>query len=49
MRIGIDAGEVLTDLERVEGPRDRMLTGDAVSTADDASRQAYRTTIGSRR
>jgi class 3 adenylate cyclase/tetratricopeptide (TPR) repeat protein len=33
MRVGIDAGEVLTDLERVAGPRDRMLTGDAVNTA----------------
>jgi class 3 adenylate cyclase/tetratricopeptide (TPR) repeat protein len=33
MRIGIEAGEVLVDLERVSGPRDRMLTGDAVNTA----------------
>src|SRR5205823_7330328 len=33
MRIGIEAGEVLVDLERVAGPRDRMLTGDAVNTA----------------
>jgi class 3 adenylate cyclase/tetratricopeptide (TPR) repeat protein len=33
MRIGIDAGEVLVDLERASGPRDRMLTGDAVNTA----------------
>src|SRR5512134_184496 len=33
MRIGLEAGEVLVDVERVEGPRDRMLTGDAVNTA----------------
>lgn len=33
MRIGIEAGEVLVDVERVSGPRDRMLTGDAVNTA----------------
>ena len=33
MRIGIEAGEVLVDLERATGSRDRMLTGDAVNTA----------------
>ena len=33
MRIGVEAGEVLVDLERASGPRDRMLTGDAVNTA----------------
>ena len=33
MRIGIEAGEVLVDLERASGRRDRMLTGDAVNTA----------------
>jgi class 3 adenylate cyclase/tetratricopeptide (TPR) repeat protein len=33
MRIGIEAGEVLVDLERATGPRDRMITGDAVNTA----------------
>jgi class 3 adenylate cyclase/tetratricopeptide (TPR) repeat protein len=33
IRIGIEAGEVLVDLERVAGSRDRMLTGDAVNTA----------------
>ncbi len=33
MRIGIEAGEVLVDLERATGQRDRMLTGDAVNTA----------------
>jgi class 3 adenylate cyclase len=33
MRIGIEAGEVLVDLERATGARDRMLTGDAVNTA----------------
>jgi class 3 adenylate cyclase/tetratricopeptide (TPR) repeat protein len=33
MRIGIEAGEVLADLERASGSRDRMLTGDAVNTA----------------
>jgi len=33
MRIGVEAGEVLVDIERVSGPRDRMLTGDAVNTA----------------
>ena len=32
MRIGIEAGEVLVDVERASGPRDRMLTGDAVNT-----------------
>lgn len=33
MRIGIEAGEILVDLERAAGSRDRMLTGDAVNTA----------------
>jgi class 3 adenylate cyclase/tetratricopeptide (TPR) repeat protein len=33
MRIGIEAGEVLVDLERATGSRDRMLTGDAVNVA----------------
>ncbi len=33
MRIGIEAGDVLVDMERAAGPRDRMLTGDAVNTA----------------
>jgi class 3 adenylate cyclase/tetratricopeptide (TPR) repeat protein len=33
MRIGVEAGEVLVDLERATGARDRMLTGDAVNTA----------------
>jgi len=33
MRIGIEAGEILADLERVGGSRDRMVTGDAVNTA----------------
>ena len=33
MRIGIEAGEVLVDLERASGSRDRILTGDAVNTA----------------
>src|SRR5436190_6640874 len=33
MRIGVEAGEVLVDLERAGGARDRMLTGDAVNTA----------------
>lgn len=33
MRIGIEAGDVLVDLDRVAGPRHRMLTGDAVNTA----------------
>jgi class 3 adenylate cyclase/tetratricopeptide (TPR) repeat protein len=33
MRIGIEAGEVLVDQDRAAGPRDRMLTGDAVNTA----------------
>ncbi|MGZ4151064.1 MAG: ATP-binding protein [Actinomycetota bacterium] len=33
MRIGLEAGEVLVDVERASGPRDRMLTGDAVNTA----------------
>jgi class 3 adenylate cyclase/tetratricopeptide (TPR) repeat protein len=33
MRIGVESGEVLVDVERASGPRDRMLTGDAVNTA----------------
>ncbi|HXJ63651.1 MAG TPA: adenylate/guanylate cyclase domain-containing protein, partial [Actinomycetota bacterium] len=33
MRVGVEAGEVLVDLDRATGPRDRMLTGDAVNTA----------------
>ncbi|HEY7526136.1 MAG TPA: AAA family ATPase [Candidatus Limnocylindria bacterium] len=33
MRIGLEAGEVLVDMDRALGPRDRMLTGDAVNTA----------------
>ena len=33
VRIGLEAGEVLVDVERASGPRDRMLTGDAVNTA----------------
>jgi class 3 adenylate cyclase/tetratricopeptide (TPR) repeat protein len=33
LRIGIESGEVLVDLERASGSRDRMLTGDAVNTA----------------
>ncbi len=33
MRIGVEAGEVLVDLQRATGPHDRMLTGDAVNTA----------------
>lgn len=33
VRVGIEAGEVLVELDRVTGSRDRMLTGDAVNTA----------------
>ncbi|MGZ4109835.1 MAG: AAA family ATPase, partial [Actinomycetota bacterium] len=33
MRIGVEAGEVLVDQDRASGPRDRMLTGDAVNVA----------------
>jgi class 3 adenylate cyclase/tetratricopeptide (TPR) repeat protein len=33
MRIGVEAGDVLVDLDRASGPRDRMLTGDAVNVA----------------
>ena len=33
MRIGVEAGEVLVDVERAAGRHDRMLTGDAVNTA----------------
>ena len=33
IRVGIEAGDVLADLDRVAGPRDRMLTGVAVNTA----------------
>ena len=33
LRIGIESGEVLVDVGRVEGPRHRMITGDTVNTA----------------
>ncbi len=33
MRIGVESGEVLVDQHRASGPRDRMLTGDAVNVA----------------
>jgi predicted ATPase/class 3 adenylate cyclase len=33
MRIGVESGEVLVDRDRAAGPRDRMLTGDAVNVA----------------
>jgi class 3 adenylate cyclase/tetratricopeptide (TPR) repeat protein len=33
VRIGVEAGEVLVDLEELMTSRDRMLTGDAVNTA----------------
>jgi class 3 adenylate cyclase/tetratricopeptide (TPR) repeat protein len=33
MRIGVEAGDILVDLERAAGSRDRMLTGDAVNVA----------------
>ena len=33
MRVGVEAGEVLVDVQRASGPRDRMLTGDAVNIA----------------
>jgi tetratricopeptide (TPR) repeat protein len=33
LRIGIETGEVLVDLERVAGERERMVTGDPVNTA----------------
>ncbi len=33
MRIGVESGEILVDQDRVSGPRDRMLTGDAVNVA----------------
>src|SRR5712692_9787975 len=33
MRIGVEAGEVLVDLDRAGGSRERMLTGDAVNVA----------------
>jgi class 3 adenylate cyclase/tetratricopeptide (TPR) repeat protein len=33
MRIGVEAGEVLVDLERAAGQRERMITGDAVNVA----------------
>src|SRR4029079_18821130 len=33
MRVGVEAGEVLVDLERAAGARDRMLTGDEGKTA----------------
>src|SRR3990172_9537862 len=48
MRIGVEAGEVLVDLERASGPRDRMLTGDAVNTAArlQTSAEPGRTVVG---
>ena len=48
MRIGIEAGEVLVDLERASGPRDRMLTGDAVNTAArlQSTAEPGRTVVG---
>jgi class 3 adenylate cyclase/tetratricopeptide (TPR) repeat protein len=33
LRIGIETGEVLVDLGRAQGERDRIVTGDAVNTA----------------
>src|SRR5919197_351514 len=33
MRIGVEAGDVPLDLDRASGPRERMLTGDAVNVA----------------
>ncbi|HVF52784.1 MAG TPA: adenylate/guanylate cyclase domain-containing protein [Actinomycetota bacterium] len=33
MRIGIESGDILVDVERAGSTRDRMLTGDAVNTA----------------
>jgi predicted ATPase/class 3 adenylate cyclase len=33
MRIGVESGEVLVDQDRAAGPRDRMLTGDAINVA----------------
>jgi class 3 adenylate cyclase/tetratricopeptide (TPR) repeat protein len=33
MRIGVESGEILVDQDRVSGPRDRMITGDAVNVA----------------
>jgi len=33
LRIGVETGEVLVDLGRAEGERDRIVTGDAVNTA----------------
>lgn len=48
MRIGIEAGEVLVDVERASGPRDRMLTGDAVNTAArlQSAAEPGRTVVG---
>ena len=48
MRIGVEAGEVLVDVERARGPRDRMLTGDAVNTAArlQASADPGQTVVG---
>jgi predicted ATPase len=40
MRIGVEAGEVLVDVDRASGPRDRMLTGDAVNTASRLQAEA---------
>ena len=33
LRIGVETGEVLVDLGRAQGERDRIVTGDAVNTA----------------
>jgi predicted ATPase/class 3 adenylate cyclase len=48
MRIGIESGEVLVDQDRVSGPRDRMLTGDAVNVASrlEGSAEPGRVVVG---
>jgi class 3 adenylate cyclase len=48
LRIGVEAGEVLADLEGVAGPWDRMLTGDAVNTAArlEAAAEPGRVVVG---
>jgi class 3 adenylate cyclase len=48
MRIGIESGEILVDQDRASGPRDRMITGDAVNVAArlEASAEFGRVIVG---
>jgi predicted ATPase/class 3 adenylate cyclase len=48
MRIGVESGEVIVDQDRAAGPRDRMLTGDAVNVASrlQAAAEPGRVVVG---